>query len=115
MEDAGDKGLSVGEASDVTARGVTIRGAKVGVAVKDGSRLDLESGVIAEARYGVALYVKKPEFGSPDAEVRGVVVRATPRAHCAERGARLLVDESPVAPSEVGLQATLEAEGGEPE
>jgi hypothetical protein len=59
----GDKGLSAGEDSRVTAGGLRIEDAGIGVASKDRSRVELGPCRVVRARFALAAYRKKPEFG----------------------------------------------------
>jgi len=63
VDGAGDKGVSVGESSHVTLRDVVVRGADIGVASKDSLVATVSTLRIAESNVGVALYIKKPEYG----------------------------------------------------
>ncbi|MBN2001862.1 MAG: right-handed parallel beta-helix repeat-containing protein [Anaerolineae bacterium] len=64
MYDLGDKGISVGEISRVTAERVAITNADFGVASKDLSQATLSEMTIDGARIaGLAAYIKKPSYG----------------------------------------------------
>lgn len=69
----GDKGVSVGEASRATIRGLSVEGADYGIVSKDMSHAAAEDVTIAAARVaGLAAYVKKPEYGAATMEARGI-------------------------------------------
>ena len=78
VEDVGDKGLSIGEASRPEYADVTVIGAHTGVAVKDGSDARLERLTIVRADTAVALYIKKAAFGPSRALFRDLRVLDTP-------------------------------------
>jgi hypothetical protein len=59
----GDKGISVGENSQVTVKQIEIRNSKVSVASKDFSEIDIKDIHIYNSEIGFAAYQKKPEFG----------------------------------------------------
>lgn len=62
--DIGDKGLSVGEGSRLTAQAVYIENAGFGLASKDLSQATLSDATIAGVRVaGLAAYIKKPQYG----------------------------------------------------
>ena len=63
MSDIGDKGISVGEHSHVTAKDIVIDGAVMGVASKDLSILTVDHITLKHCETGFAAYQKKPEFG----------------------------------------------------
>jgi hypothetical protein len=59
----GDKGVSCGEASDITVLDTTIEDAPIAVASKDLSVLFLRNITIKNCRQGFVAFQKKPEFG----------------------------------------------------
>ncbi|MFC1646347.1 CotH kinase family protein [Candidatus Omnitrophota bacterium] len=63
MINVGDKGLSVGERSKVTAQRITIEGANIAIASKDMSEINIDDSSITNSYYGLAAYQKKPEYG----------------------------------------------------
>ena len=64
LKDNQDKGISVGEESNVVVKGTSITGAVIAVASKDLSYLRVESITIKDCNQGFVGYQKKPEFGS---------------------------------------------------
>lgn len=66
---ATDKGVSIGERSVLTMSGITIAGARNGIAVKDGSRANIKDCRVDAEQYGLARYIKKPYHGYPDYRV----------------------------------------------
>ncbi len=73
LKDLGDKGLSVGEISRMTAERVTITNADFGVASKDLSQATLSEITIVGARIaGLAAYIKKPAYGPATITADGV-------------------------------------------
>jgi hypothetical protein len=64
MFNVGDKGLSVGEGSRLTAQDVYIENADFGAASKDLSHITLTNAAIIGARIaGLTAYIKKPAYG----------------------------------------------------
>ena len=63
-----DKGLSVGEESNVWINENEIRNNKFGIAVKDGSNARLANNTFSDNLEDVAQYVKKPFFAKPVVE-----------------------------------------------
>lgn len=60
----GDKGLSVGEMSRLTAERLSIENADFGVVSKDSSQVSISDVTIQAARIaGLAAYIKKPSYG----------------------------------------------------
>ena len=64
FEDLVDKGLSIGENSQVVAIGNTFRRVTTGVAVKDLSLAQLQGNQYIDLEVGIAVYQKKQVFGS---------------------------------------------------
>lgn len=61
----GDKAISAGEHSQVTATNLTIRDVGIGVASKDLSDVTISTSSIEGARVaGLAAYIKKPQYGA---------------------------------------------------
>lgn len=63
IEDVNDKGISGGEASNLTVVNPVIRRANIGLASKDLSRIRCTGGTITDCVYGLVLLQKKPEYG----------------------------------------------------
>ncbi len=60
---AGDKGLSVGESSTITANMIRIRNAEIAVACKDLAEIIVDDISITNCEIGFSAFQKKPEFG----------------------------------------------------
>ncbi len=77
--DIGDKGISVGEASQLTARDVYFENVAWGMVSKDLSRATIEDAVIVNARRaGLAAYIKKPAYGPASLDARSITFVDTP-------------------------------------
>ena len=60
-----DKGISVGEASDIVAKKIVMNNVSIGAVSKDGSILELINSVITNhSNYALMSYIKKPEYGA---------------------------------------------------
>ena len=60
-----DKGISVGENSDVKIQNINIVNNNIALAVKDGSSADIKNLTLKENKYDIALFTKKKEFSKP--------------------------------------------------
>jgi len=67
---SGDKGISVGEKSIPNITNNTIKGCNIGIAIKDLSKPILQDNVVSDNVFGIKLYVKKKEFGSPSMNIK---------------------------------------------
>ena len=63
IENAGDKGISIGEQGTSTVINTTIDGAVIGIASKDLSKVTVVSANLKNCQEGFAAYQKKPEYG----------------------------------------------------
>ncbi len=66
---AADKGISLGEKSDVTMEYIQIDNTYIGVASKDLSKGNINEIEITNCEYGFAVYQKKSEFGPAEIKV----------------------------------------------
>jgi hypothetical protein len=97
IDGAGDKGLSAGEDSQVTASRINIKNAAIAVASKDLSDITIENLTISDSDIGFAAYRKKPEFGSAAIDVRGLELLATDIPYLIEEQSRMVVDGVKIA------------------
>lgn len=63
VDKSGDKGISVGEESEVNCFDTKVLNAVIGVASKDNSILAIENLILENCDQGFTAYQKKPEFG----------------------------------------------------
>ena len=88
MNQIGDKGFSIGEASIALVDKLTIDNADIGVAVKDGSTLNAESILFNNNEVDVAVFKKKAEYGNAYAVINNTNIRP----YLLELGSRLVVN-----------------------
>lgn len=89
---AGDKGISVGENSVVTAKDVEIKDSEIGIAVKDLSRLELIGLDITNSKVGFVLFQKKPEFGQAIAGIQQFTSQNIEVIYLVEKGSELTLN-----------------------
>jgi hypothetical protein len=92
IEGARDKGLSVGEASYVTAKKINIRDTKTAFASKDSSVLELEDINLQNCDIGFIAFQKKPEFGPAQIKVAAIMKKDVRKTYLAEKRSKLIVD-----------------------
>jgi hypothetical protein len=69
----GDKCVSAGENSKVLVRNLVVEKASIGIAAKDRSSVTIDGLRIERAQnYGIAVYVKKPEYGPSNVDASHV-------------------------------------------
>ena len=93
----GDKGFSIGEASSISGKSLSIDTSFIGVAVKDqseGNFVDIE---LKDTTFGVAVFQKKPEFGPAKVNIVQLKMVNLEREYVVETGSRLVVDGQAIA------------------
>jgi hypothetical protein len=71
MQDLGDKGISCGEDSQISISGGSIVNARLGIAAKDLSRVDVTDMDMTDCGIGYLAFVKKKAFGRSYIVVQG--------------------------------------------
>jgi hypothetical protein len=104
---AGDKGLSAGEHSDMTIHGVSVDGARIGVASKDYSAVISEEVRIRASQVGFAAYQKKSEFGPASIVARKTAFDDVGTPHLIENRSQLRLDGEDVSTSGEGIEAVI--------
>lgn len=89
---AGDKGISVGERSEVQISDLAVANAKVAVASKDSSRVRARRVSITASRIGLSAYQKKPEFGPSRIEMAGLAFKDTDLRVLIEKRSSVSID-----------------------
>ncbi|MDX1407609.1 MAG: right-handed parallel beta-helix repeat-containing protein, partial [Saprospiraceae bacterium] len=90
---AGDKGISVGEASQIKVIGANLNNCNIGVASKDHSHLEILEVTITNCQQGFTAYQKKPEFGPAEMVVNGYTLDKVRQPYLVERGSTLQLGE----------------------
>lgn len=79
MQNIGDKGISVGEGSRLSARGVRMENVRFGVVSKDLSQTTVSQLTVIRAHVaGLAAYIKKPAYGPATLTATDVVFQDVP-------------------------------------
>ena len=92
VDRAGDKGVSVGEKSNVLGRNLRISNSFISVASKDESDVRIDDLYVDNASYGLAAYQKKPEFGPASIQVNVVNIANTKTDFMIEVDSTITVD-----------------------
>ena len=72
-----DKGLSIGEKSDIRANNINLSNLNIAVAIKDNSQLKMKNSKISKAAIGVMAYIKKREYKAPLARLNNIEISNT--------------------------------------
>jgi len=103
VDGAGDKGVSVGEASVIDLSSAKISNVNIGLAGKDGSSVSVSDSVVNSYRTGgVMVYNKKSEYGAANVVVRDTALRGL-NASMVATGNSLIIDGKPRA-KEISIQ-----------
>lgn len=93
MEGCGDKGLSAGEASDITLIDATILDCVIGLASKDQSTLHARRLSLTGCQQGLVAFQKKPEFGPAYLLIEQLEAENNERLYQIAPGSRLQIDD----------------------
>lgn len=86
---AGDKGISGGEDSELLVKNCIIKGAYIAIASKDFSLVTVSNVNITNSVYGFAAYRKKPEYGGSKIVVNSVQYMGAKNLSLLEKGSSL--------------------------
>jgi hypothetical protein len=90
IKNAGDKGISGGEKSELDIRDCSIDGVNIAVASKDLSLVEIDKVEILNCHYGFAAYQKKPEFGPAKVIVKSIKQKGYKEMYLLEKGSELI-------------------------
>ena len=85
----GDKGVSAGENSQVTAVDMIVNDTIIGLASKDLSTLTVKNTVVNRSKHCIAVYQKKPVFGPGTLIADNVTINECEMPYAVEKGAVL--------------------------
>jgi hypothetical protein len=105
--DCGDKGLSAGENSQLTATNITINSTEIAVASKDLSTIKIDKIVLINNRIGFTAFQKKPEFGSAEIIVNQLTMEKMELPYLIETNSSLTVDGKIIPPSKMNVEEIL--------
>jgi hypothetical protein len=89
INEAGDKGLSAGEDSKMTARNVTILNCEIALASKDKSILKISQSTLKTNALAFTAFQKKPEFGPAKIEADSITLSGNKLEHLIETNSSL--------------------------
>ena len=87
-----DKGISIGENSQVDIRNTTVIGSKIALASKDMSDVSLSDIKISDCKYGLIVFQKKSEFGASYILANNINVNNVERPYLVQKGSQLILD-----------------------
>tara|TARA_B100002003_G_scaffold73257_1_gene68273 strand:+ start:1171 stop:3843 length:2673 start_codon:yes stop_codon:yes gene_type:complete len=104
---ASDKGISLGENSQINASEVKIQNAEIGIASKDQSELIGRDIDISDSKIGLAVYQKKSEFGPGAMTIQGLTLEKVAIPYLVEEKSTLIVNEQIIEASQTKVKDGL--------
>ena len=101
FEQIGDKAVSGGEHSTLTATGLSINGAEIGIASKDLSEVSVANSQIDNCKFGYVAYTKKPEYGGASLQIKNVKTNSLEAEYDIEIGSSMLLNGTPITGTEI--------------
>ncbi len=92
IKNAGDKGISAGESSQIIANGVEVQGSEIAISSKDMSEITIDRITISDSSIAFAIFQKKPEFGAASGAVAKLIMNRVEIPYMVEEGSSLAVD-----------------------
>ncbi len=95
FREVGDKALSIGEGSHVSVRDCRVESASIALAAKDKSQVNVSGLTVRHAeQFGVAVYIKKSEFGASSVVADRLSIESAGREpYLVQTGCSLVVDK----------------------
>ncbi len=103
----GDKGLSAGENSQITANQIDIKNAALSVTSKDMSEIKIENLNLYENRVGFTVFQKKSEFGPASITVNNLKTVNVEVPYLLENKSKLILDNKAMQPSGKNIKDLL--------
>lgn len=107
IEGAGDKGLSIGENSQLIGNKITLDHCEIGIAAKDSSIAKLKNIIMSNSHLGFTAYQKKPEFGFATIEIELLTIKDTKVPFLREKNSFITVDGKPIPISDKKVKEML--------
>ena len=104
---AGDKGVSGGEFSRVTARNVDIKHSEISIASKDQTAFEITDVKIDSCGVGFTAYIKKPEFGPATLIAKNAQIKNCRAPFLIETNSSMTLDGKAIPPSRDKVESIL--------
>ena len=93
---SGDKGISVGEGSTLNGQDIIIENSKIGIASKDASDVYLDNVTINNVDIGLAAYIKKIEYGSPQIKASNIQLENYKHDYVSDLRSQIIIDDKKI-------------------
>jgi hypothetical protein len=104
---AGDKGISAGENSKISASHIETKNAEIAVASKDMAEIIIENIELSDCKVGFTSYQKKPEFGPASITVGHIEKNNITKLFLVEERSKMVVGEKVIAPNHTNVEQVL--------
>jgi len=104
---AGDKGISGGEFSHVTARNIDIKYSEISIASKDKTEFAISNVTIDSCGVGFTAYLKKPEFGAAKLIAKNAKISNCRAPFLIETNSSMTLDGKVIPPSHDKVESIL--------
>jgi len=92
IDKVADKGVSIGEASKVNIDNIKIKSAKIAIAGKDGSEVDITKLYIKSTEVGITAFNKKHQYGPSKITINDVDLQSVKYPYIVDQKSSLTVD-----------------------
>ena len=96
IDSSSDKGISVGEASNISGQNISISKANIGIANKDKSSLKISKLSIDSSDVGVAVFTKKNQYGKAYASLKDIKLKNIKYPYLVDKNSILLIDDETI-------------------
>lgn len=107
IDGGGDKGISIGERSDINLTNLVIRRTNIGIACKDLSNAVINNVKIEDTNIAFAVFQKKPEYGPASIFGQKITLTKVTEPYLVESGSTLRIDGKTIKPNRKNLKKLL--------
>jgi hypothetical protein len=107
LDGIGDKGLSFGELSQISANDIDIKNAYIAIATKDKTETTIHDVNISNSSIGLTVYKKKSEFGPATMHVNSLQMKSVNTPYLLEEQSELIIDNKAIKAKEKNVFQTL--------
>ena len=102
-----DKGVSIGENSNVSGAEIQISNSRMGLVSKDMSFLNIQNVKIDSTEIAFSVFQKKSEFGPAKIEARYIQLQSCQNDYWVENGSELMIDNVLISPNMSDLSSIV--------
>ena len=111
IKQVGDKGVSAGEGANILIKKLFVQEARIGLASKDLSRLEVQEVNIKNALIGLTAFQKKSEYGPGFLQISQPNIESVRETYWLEKNSDLSIDEVVMRPIKKAVHNLLYANG----